>query len=198
MSTSMPTYLNCSPDVVGGLIETVTAALLGNSSFPEAGVEGTEDIEMVLDALAILRPKVGELEIFTGLLLMQRGQWDEAVHLFSGLVARSPSYTYAKALLAFCLSYKGDSNWRQTATEAMREQPDRTTRALVRALVARDELEEAMRAHQNGAPFEVPASIAKLAEDVDGEPDLSVPAAPAQSAAQVQSEAVEQARYLRL
>ncbi|WP_254366807.1 HrpB1 family type III secretion system apparatus protein [Paraburkholderia sp. NMBU_R16] len=194
----MPTYLNCSPDVVGGLIETVTAALLGNSSFLEGEPEGTEDIEMVLDALKILRPKVAELETFTGLLLMRRGQWDEAIHLFSGLVARSPSYSYGKALLAFCLSFKGDPNWRQAATEAMRETPDRTTRALVRALAARDDLNEALRAHQNGAPFEVPVSIARLAEDLDDESDVSMAAVPGKPAAQGQSETVEQSRFLRL
>jgi type III secretion protein HrpB1 len=198
MSTSMPTYLNCSPDVVGGLIETVTAALLGNSSFLEGEPEGTEDIEMVLDALKILRPKVAELETFAGLLLMRRGQWDEAIHLFSGLVARSPNYAYGKALLAFCLSFKGDPNWRQAATEAMRETPDRTTRALVRALAARDDLNEALRAHQNGAPFEVPVSIARLAEDLDDESDVSMAAVPGKPAAQGQPETVEQSRFLRL
>lgn len=200
MSTPLPTYLNCSQDVVGGLIETVTAALLSN--FPV--IEGDpEDIEMVLDVLRTLRPKVAELETFSALLKMQRGQWDEAIHIFSRVAANVPHFTYAKALLAFCLSFKGDPNWRQTASEAMQESPNRETRQLVRALAARDDLHEALRVHKDGAPFEVPISVATLSDDVDGDPDLSLPAqsAPAaqgQSQGQGQSEPVAQPGYLRI
>ena len=146
MSTPLPTYLNCSQEVVGGLIETVTAALL--NSFPVIDAD-PEDIEMTLDALKVLRPKVVELETFAALLQMQRGHWDEAIHIFSRLVANVPQFAYAKALLAFCLSFKGDPNWRQSAAEAIRENPDRETRQLVRALAARDDLQDALRAHKN-------------------------------------------------
>lgn len=195
MSTPLPTYLNCSQEVVGGLIETVTAALLSN--FPV--IEGDpEYIEMTLDALKVLRPKVIELETFAALLQMQRGHWDEAIHIFARVVASVPNFAYAKALLAFCLSFKGDSNWRQTAAEAMQENPNRETRQLVRALAARDDLQDALRAHKNGAPFEVPVSVATLTDDVDTEPDLSAPASSNAPAAKGQGEAVPQPGYLRI
>lgn len=195
MSTPLPTYLSCSQDVVGGLIEAVTASLLGN--FPV--IEGDpEDIEMVLDALRVLRPKVMELDTFAALLQMQRGHWDEAIHIFSRIVAGSPNFAYAKALLAFCLSFKGDPNWRQTAAEAMQENPDRQTRLLVRALAARDDLREALQAHKNGAPFEVPLSVATLGDESENEPNL---AAPLQGAAPPQRQTTEPAPssgYLRI
>ena len=199
MSTPLPTYLNCSQDVVGGLIETVTAALLSN--FPV--IEGDpEDIEMTLDALKVLRPKVVELETFAALLQMQRGHWDEAIHIFARVVASVPHFAYAKALLAFCLSFKGDPNWRQTATEARQESPNRETRQLVRALAARDDLQEALRAHKNGAPFEVPVSIATLNDEVDAELDLGTPASTSASrpapGAQGREETVPQPGYLRI
>ena len=188
-----------SQDVVGGLIETVTAALLSN--FPV--IEGDpEDIEMTLDALKVLRPKVVELETFAALLQMQRGHWDEAIHIFARVVASVPHFAYAKALLAFCLSFKGDPNWRQTATEAMQESPNRETRQLVRALAARDDLQEALRAHKNGAPFEVPVSIATLNDEVDAELDLGTPASTSASrpapGAQGREETVPQPGYLRI
>jgi type III secretion protein HrpB1 len=201
MSTPLPTYLNCSQEVVGGLIETVTAALL--NSFPVIDAD-PEDIEMTLDALKVLRPKVVELETFAALLQMQRGHWDEAIHIFSRLVANVPQFAYAKALLAFCLSFKGDPNWRQSAAEAIRENPDRETRQLVRALAARDDLQDALRAHKNGAPFEVPPSIATLADDIDADSTLSAPASreaadPAPvPAGHAQGEAVPQPGYLRI
>lgn len=198
MSTSMPTYLNCSPDVVGGLIETVTAALLGNFPMHESN---PEDIEMMLDALKVLRPKVVELETFTAMLQMQRGHWDEAIHIFTRVIASAPHFVYAKALLAYCLSFKGDPNWRQTAVEAMQENPGRETRQLVRALVAREDLEEALRARQDGAPFQVPVSVATLADAdaADTDPLLASTGPAVQPAAQgQQGESVPQPGYLRI
>ena len=159
MTQPLPAHRQCSGDIVGGLIETASAALL--DSFPVLSGD-PYDVELVIDALRVLRPKLGEMETLGGLLHMVRGNWDDAIHVFSQVVATAPGYAYGKALLAFALASKGDPDWRQAAAEALSENPDPETRKLVQTLQARDDLREAVRRHENGAEFVVPESVAVL------------------------------------
>ncbi|RKF31441.1 HrpB1 family type III secretion system apparatus protein [Paraburkholderia fungorum] len=196
MSVTSTNYLNCSQDIVSGLIETVSAVLLNN--FPVLEVD-PYDIELVLDALRVLRPKMAELETVDAVLHMQRGNWDDAIQVFHRVIADAPRFAYAKALLAFCLSAKGDPNWRRSAGEAMEDNPDRNTRRLVRALEARDDLRAAVRTYRSGGKFEVPMSIATLSEESDegdesGDEAARVSAKPAAATA----EAIPQHHYLRI
>ena len=161
MTVSTPEYMNCSPNVIGGLIETVSTALLSN--FPKVSAD-PYDIELVLDALRVLRPKVAEIDTLDGILHMVRGHWDDAIHVLRQVGENAPRFGYAKALLAFCLSAKGDPDWKQCATEAMEINPSRDTQALVRALEAREDLLNAMRVKRNGGQFVTPASCEALAE----------------------------------
>jgi type III secretion protein HrpB1 len=193
MSVTSTNYLNCSQDIVSGLIETVSAVLLNN--FPVLEVD-PYDIELVLDALRVLRPKMAELETVDAVLHMQRGNWDDAIQVFYRVIADAPRFAYAKALLAFCLSAKGDPNWKRSAGEAMEENPDRNTRRLVRALEARDDLRAAVRTYRNGGKFEVPMSIATLSDENDESADepVKVSTKPATATA----EAIPQHHYLRI
>ena len=59
MSTATPDYLNCSQAIVGGLIDTLSCALLNN--FPTLEAD-PYDIELTLDALRLLRPRMAELD----------------------------------------------------------------------------------------------------------------------------------------
>jgi type III secretion protein HrpB1 len=162
MSVASPDYLDCNQDIVSGLIETVSVAL--TSKFP--AVQGDPfDIELVLDAVRVLRPKLAELEAFTGLLHMLDGRWDEAIRVFTWVIANAPQFSYAKALLAFCLAVKGDPSWRLSATEAIEQDPTRDTLQLVRVLEAREDLRAAVRVYRNGGKFQLPASIATLNEE---------------------------------
>jgi type III secretion protein HrpB1 len=196
MSVTSTNYLNCSQDIVSGLIETVSAVLLNN--FPVLEVD-PYDIELVLDALRVLRPKMAELETVDAVLHMQRGNWDDAIQVFHRVIADAPRFAYAKALLAFCLSAKGDPNWRRSVGEAMEDNPDRNTRRLVRALEARDDLRAAVRTYRSGGKFEVPMSIATLSEESDegdesGDEAARVSAKPTAATA----EAIPQHHYLRI
>ncbi|CAE6731507.1 HrpB1 family type III secretion system apparatus protein [Paraburkholderia haematera] len=161
MTASTPDYLNCSPDVVGGLIETVSTALLSN--FPKVSAD-PYDIELVLDALRVLRPRVAEIDTLDGILHMVRGHWDDAIHVLRQVGENAPRFGYAKALLAFCLSAKGDPDWKQCATEAMENNPTRDTQSLVRALEAREDLLNAMKVKRAGGQFVTPKSIEALTE----------------------------------
>ncbi|MFL9984767.1 HrpB1 family type III secretion system apparatus protein [Paraburkholderia sediminicola] len=184
MTVSTPEYLNCSPDVVGGLIETVSTALLSN--FPKVSAD-PYDIELVLDALRVLRPRVAEIDTLDGILHMVRGRWDDAIHVLRQVGENAPRFGYAKALLAFCLSAKGDPDWKQSAAEAMEDNPTRDTQSLVRALEAREDLLNAMKVKRAGGQFVTPKSLEALAEfDAEtaenAEPDVQPVVQPAAAA----------------
>jgi type III secretion protein HrpB1 len=164
MTASTPEYLNCSPDVVGGLIETVSAALLGD--FPNVRAD-PYDIELVLDALRVLRPRVAEIGTLDGILHMVRGNWDDAMHVLRQVGESAPRFGYAHALLAFCLSAKGDPDWKQEAQHAMELNPSPDTEHLVRALEAREDLINAIRVKRAGGQFVTPASVEAFASMVD-------------------------------
>lgn len=193
MSTVTPNYLNCSQAIVGGLIDSLSCALLNN--FPTLEAD-PYDIELVLDALRLLRPQVAELDTMEAVLYMQRGHWDDAIRVFSRVIEEAPHFSYAKALLAFCLSVKGDTGWQQWASAALAQNPDRDTRQLVRALSAREDLREAIRTYRDGGTFEVPLSIATLNDELPDESAEPV-AAPAATAA-AQNDVVGQQGYLRI
>nr|WP_248295524.1 HrpB1 family type III secretion system apparatus protein [Paraburkholderia sp. UYCP14C] len=167
MSTETPDYLNCSQAIVGGLIDALSCALLNN--FPALEAD-QYDIGLTLGALRLLRPRMAELDTMEAVLAMQRGHWDDAICVRSRVIEGAPQFSYAKALLAFGLSVKGDAGWRQWASAALAQNPDRDTRQLVRALEARDDLREAIGVCSNGGAFEVPPSIAALNDELPAAP----------------------------
>ncbi|KVU59698.1 type III secretion protein [Burkholderia ubonensis] len=152
-------YLNCSNEIVGGLIETVSVALFRD--FPNVKVD-LEDVEKVVGALTVLRPNVVEIETLTGLLHMFRGNWGEAMYVLRSVCERAPKFSYARMLLAVCLSTTGDSSWRRVATEAMELKADPHAAALVRVMQAREDLQDAIQVQQSGGGFRIPASCSAL------------------------------------
>ncbi|MEK6349451.1 MAG: HrpB1 family type III secretion system apparatus protein [Burkholderia sp.] len=177
MTNATPDYLNCSPEIVGGLIETASDALL--QTFPKVSVD-PYDIELMLDALRVLRPKVPEIQMLDGILHMVRNHWDDAILVLREVSESAPRFAYAKALLAFCLSTKGDGDWKLIANEVLENNPTRDTVSLVKALHAREELLGAVQASRNGSAFVPPASIDELNEELANrgdQPDTRAPAA---------------------
>ncbi|WP_369070925.1 HrpB1 family type III secretion system apparatus protein [Burkholderia gladioli] len=185
MTKATPDYLNCRPEIVGGLIETASDALL--QTFPKVSV-GPYDIELMLDALRVLRPKVPEIQMLDGILHMVRNHWDDAILVLREVSESAPRFAYAKALLAFCLSTKGDGDWKLIANEVLENNPTRDTLALVKALHAREELVSAVNASRNGGAFVPPASIEELNEELASRGDKpDVPTAPVPPAAGLES-----------
>jgi type III secretion protein HrpB1 len=166
MSVTRTEYLNVSPEIVGGLIEVVSCSLL--SGFPK--VKGDPlDIELVLDALHVLRPTLHEIDTFEGIMHMSHGRWDDAIQVFSRIIASAPHFSYAKALMAFCLSAKGDPNWRQSAAEAIEANPSKNTFRLVRSLEARDDFLAAKQTFLASGQFVAPPSCTALADELAAE-----------------------------
>jgi type III secretion protein HrpB1 len=159
MATSQHEHLNCSRDVIGGLIETATIALMAN--FPKTSVN-IDDIESVLDALHILRPETVQLDVLDGMLHAVRGQWPEAIRVLHSLTEKLPQFEYAKALLAYSLSSAGDGSWRRYADEVLSGGGARSVKAFVMAIVARNDMIKAAREVRMGGRFVEPESLAIL------------------------------------
>ncbi|KWI31368.1 type III secretion protein [Burkholderia ubonensis] len=159
MVVDEPEYLNCSNEIVGGLIETVSVALFRD--FPSINVD-LDDVEKVVGALTVLRSNVVEIETLAGVLHMFRGNWGEAIHVLHSVCERAPEFSYARMLLAMCLSTSGDSSWRRVAAEAMELGADPHAADLVRVMQAREDLDGAIQVQQSGGPFVIPASCAAL------------------------------------
>lgn len=194
MNAANPDYLECPPDVVAGLVQTVSAALLNN--FPKV-IADPYDVELLVDALRVLRPKLGELEIFDALRNMLHARWEEAIHILTRLHQTAPHLTYGNALLAFCMVAVGRSEWRQVASQALAEAPTQESRELLEAMQARDDLMSALRKAQTGGRFALPASCERYAfPERQGALPGSAPNDPADDAAAPRSSA--DAGYLRV
>jgi type III secretion protein HrpB1 len=189
---AVPSHMHCSHEVVCGLIETASAALF--SHFPKAAGD-TLDVEMVLDALRVFRPKVAEIGMLDGVLHIVHARWDEAMHTLREVVALAPEFDYAKAMLAYCLASKGTDDWRQWAAEAVEGGASRETRSLIRALEAREDLLFAKMDYRGG-DFVVPESCRALAEENAAE-DKAAAASGTQGAADAADVPAPQFGYLR-
>ncbi|WP_244137488.1 MULTISPECIES: HrpB1 family type III secretion system apparatus protein [Burkholderia] len=161
----MDECLNCSNDIVSGLIEVVSVSLFRH--FPDVKVD-LDDVEKVIGALTVLRPNVVEIETLTGLLHMFRGNWDEAMHVLRSVCERVPAFPHARTLLAVCLSTKGDASWRRVAAEAAELATDPHTAALVTVMQAREDLQDAIKVQQSGGRFVIPPTFAALIAEQDG------------------------------
>jgi type III secretion protein HrpB1 len=160
VNLSKPDHLNCSAEVVGGLIETFCAALM--EAFPRPSAN-RDDAGLVLDALHVLRPNVPEVEALDGVLLLVSARWDDAIHILRQVVTRAPRFLYAKSLLAFGLAAKGDPDWLQCANEVLEagEQGGDADK-LVRGLIARHDMMLAARARRLGGKYVTPESVTAL------------------------------------
>ncbi|KAG0166421.1 ATP-dependent RNA helicase HrpB [Apophysomyces sp. BC1034] len=158
MGVSSEQYMKADKLVVGGLIEVVSLA--EQITFP-AGPVDSDDIEMVIDALRVLRPDARELDALEGMLWMSRGRWEEAVQTLQALLQQKPDFLYAKGLLALALFSRGDFEWRQVADELDESDVGEDTRQLVRSLRARADLRTALDAYKKTGNFVLPESCAE-------------------------------------
>lgn len=160
-SHAAPNYLQCGDATLNALIEIASAGLFRH--FPQASAD-TTDIELVLDALRAFRPKVAEIDTLAGVLHIVNGRWEEASRTLRDVIDAAPSFAYAKAMYAYCLAAQKDACWRQWADQALEGEAGPETRALVRALTVRADL-EAARANHRGGEFVLPESYRDLAEE---------------------------------
>lgn len=170
-SAAAPNYLQCNDAALNALIEIASAGLVRH--FPQASTD-TADIELVLDALRAFRPKVAEIETLAGVLHIVNGRWDDASRTLRDVIDAAPSFAYAKAIYAYCLASQRDAGWRQWADQALEGDAGPETRALIRALGVRADL-DAARANHNGGEFVLPESYRDLADELEDAQARSAP-----------------------
>ncbi|MBN3759787.1 HrpB1 family type III secretion system apparatus protein [Burkholderia sp. Ac-20365] len=156
-----PGYLQCGDATLSALIEIASAGLFRH--FPQASAD-TADIELILDALRAFRPKLAEIDTLAGVLHIVNGRWEEASRTLRDVIDAAPSFAYAKAMYAYCLASQKDAGWRQWADAALEGDAGPETRALIRALGVRADL-EAARANHRGGEFVLPESYRDLADE---------------------------------
>ncbi len=131
-------YLNCADEVVSGLMDLLSYSLAGYH--PKLGPEAT-DMESLYEALRIWRPQNIELETFDGLIKMKRGLYEEAIASLRQVLEKR-DFTYAKAMLAYCLFMKGDALWHGLADEVLAKDQSDETLQLIQAIRHYDELKK--------------------------------------------------------
>lgn len=158
MSISSRQYMKADKRIVGGLIEIVS---LSQQLGFTAGLIDADEVEMVIDALRVLRPEAREFDALESMLWMSRGRWDEAVQVLQGLLQEKPDFFYAKGLLALALFSRGDPTWQQVAAELDELEVGEDTRQLVRSLRARADLRVALETYHKTGNFILPESCAE-------------------------------------
>jgi type III secretion protein HrpB1 len=152
-------YLDCPPDVIGGLIELTMSGLLDD--FPSLSAN-KGDIAMVIDALHILRPNVAELAVLNGMLHMASKNWFDAARCLREVCTAAPTFAHSKALLAYSLNELGDWEWRHHAEEALSLSSGPETQRLIQVLFAREDLHQARERAKTGEAFTIPESVSAV------------------------------------
>ena len=161
-SAAAASSVQCGDATLTALIHIASAGLYRH--FPQA-LGDTADVELVLDTLRALRPKVAEIETLQGVLHIVNGRWPDAARTLRDVIDAAPAFGYAKAMYAYCLASKNDPGWRSWAEQALEGEPGVETQALIRALTVRADLEDA-KANYRGGGFVLPDSYRELDEQV--------------------------------
>ncbi|KKB62728.1 hypothetical protein WM40_15650 [Robbsia andropogonis] len=156
-------YKQCSHELIGGLIEIVRMAVIDQFPSPRLDVA---DVSALLDAMHVLRPTLTELNLFDGFVHVVRGEWHDAIALFSTLVSQDRCMPGSRAMLVYCLSASGNSDWKIEAEQLLHQ--DKLTpeaRSLVYAVIARNDMEKAREDAYATGEFNEPESLKRLRDD---------------------------------
>ena len=139
-------YRDCNAEIVEGLCQLIAAA---QGAFPltsdgcdefwnvSAGGVDLADVQLLVDALHVLRPNMTTLALFDATLDLMHGRWREATQkLYQSIGEAGDDFRYGKAFLAFCLSQQGDAAWRPIAQEVLSGGVDDEPARLVLAIDA--------------------------------------------------------------
>jgi type III secretion protein HrpB1 len=162
---------SCPQSIVEAVVELVTTAL--DPAGATAQVE-CDDVESVIDALHAMRPGCAEFSFFDGWLHVRRQEWSEAECRFLDLVERSICLPQSKAMLLQCLMAQQKFGWREETKKIAEMGGDDPAVALARALIATDDMVEAMETASRTGEFVVPDSMPALQEGVPAVKDGTV------------------------
>lgn len=128
-------YLNCNDQIVSSFFDLISIALA--SYQPEQGPD-IQDIELLVEAVRVLRPQLVELETFDAMIQANRGFLDDAIKTLKHVVEVRNHFIYGKGLLAYYLFQRGDASWRALATEVLEHNQPEVVMKLMHAIERQD------------------------------------------------------------
>ena len=78
-----------------------------------------DDAASVLAGVRVLRPRLLELDILEGWILIKRGEYKECIHLMRNLENSPTQWSLAKAMMASCQHHLKDSEWEVNANDVL-------------------------------------------------------------------------------
>jgi type III secretion protein HrpB1 len=137
-------------EFVACLIELINVAL--NRGSPD-------DAAAVLAGVRVLRPKLVELDIMEGWVLIKNGRFHESVQVLRNLESSPTHWSMAKAMMAMCQQYLQDPEWQISANEVLDGNSSPDAVAMVKELKARHEKKRAPGFPEEAATAEASPSL---------------------------------------
>ncbi|MGM9488010.1 HrpB1 family type III secretion system apparatus protein [Ideonella sp. YS5] len=78
-----------------------------------------DDAASILAGVRVLRPRLLELDILEGWILIKRGEYKECIHLMRNLENSPTQWSLAKAMMASCQHHLKDSEWEVSANDVL-------------------------------------------------------------------------------
>jgi type III secretion protein HrpB1 len=78
-----------------------------------------DDAAAVLAGVRVLRPRLLELDILEGWILIKRGEYKECIHLMRNLESSPTQWSLAKAMMASCQHHLKDAGWEVSANDVL-------------------------------------------------------------------------------
>jgi type III secretion protein HrpB1 len=97
-------------EFVGRLIGLVSKAI--DHDLPD-------EAAAVLAGVRVLRPRLLELDILEGWILIKRGEYQECIHLMRNLESSPTQWSLAKAMMASCQHHLKDPEWEVNANDVL-------------------------------------------------------------------------------
>jgi type III secretion protein HrpB1 len=79
----------------------------------------SDDAATILDGVRVLRPRLRELDILEGWILIKRGQYKDCIHLMRNLEDSPTQWSTAKAMMACCQHHLKDPQWEVNANDVL-------------------------------------------------------------------------------
>jgi type III secretion protein HrpB1 len=117
-----------------------------------------DDAAAVLAGVRVLRPRLLELDILEGWILIKRGEYKECIHLMRNLENSPTQWSLAKAMMASCQHHLKDSGWEVSANDVLNgEDPSEEALEMIDSLKNK---KKAPTADGPAAPDDVPTEAA--------------------------------------
>lgn len=173
-------YANCGDEILRGFVEVLNLALI--DKFPRTRVDHDE-LDNMIAALRLLCEPVPEIDMIAGRMLIVRGDWIAATHVFRELAEKGHCLPNSRAMQIYCMSENNDADWRVEAHRMLQDETSPDALRLIRTVVARNDLNRAIDASKTTGEFEFPDSLKKLvAERQQREAEEAVQAQPVPTA----------------